>query len=170
MFNIDQKDLNPVYNCDFTNLKDDGKVYIRGSMKYKRPYGWKRLALNLGQKFRSEAWLWDGSVNSWAVSYHGTSRRSVEEIVKTKYDLSKGKRFNFGRGIYSSSDPRIAEKFSEAFQYRGRWFKVIFQNRVNMEDTEYIAEKEYYLTKNQNNIIPYGLLIKEVEKPCQKRK
>ena len=171
---IDQKDLNPVFNCDFTNLKDDGKFYIRGSREYKRPYGWKRLALNLGQKFRSEAWLWesslDGSAHSWAVSYHGTSRQSAEEIVKTNYDLSKGKRFSFGRGIYSSPDPSIAESYSEAFQYQERWYKVILQNRVNMEDTKYIAEKEYFLTKKQNNIIPYGLLIKEVEKPCQKRK
>ena len=162
MFNIAQKDLNPAYNCDYTNLKDDGKVYIRGSRKYKRPFGWKRLALNLSEKFRSEAWLWEGSADSWAVSYHGTNKQSAEEIVKTKYDLSKGKRFNFGRGIYSSPDPSIAEKYSQAFKYQGRWYKVILQNRVNMEDTKYIAEKEFFLTKNPNNIIPYGILYKKL--------
>ena len=97
MFNIDQKDLNPGFNCDLTNVKDDGKVYIRGSRKYKPPYGWKRLALDLDQKYRSEAWLWEGSDDSWAVSYHGTSKQSAEDIVKTKYDLSKGK--SFGRSI-----------------------------------------------------------------------
>ena len=161
MFNIDQKDLNPAYNCDFTNQKDDGKVRIRGSRKYKRPYGWKRLALNLSLKHGSEAWLWGGS-DSWAVSYHGTNKQSAEEIVKTNYDLSKGKRFNFGRGIYSSPDPCIAEKYSTAFQYQGRWYKVILQNRVNMEDTKYIAEKEFFLTKSQNNIVPYGILYKKV--------
>merc|ERR1711874_760822 len=158
MFNIAQKDLNPAYNCDYTNLKDDGKVYIRGSRKYKRPFGWKRLALNLSEKFRSEAWLWEGSADSWAVSYHGTNKQSAEEIVKTKYDLSKGKRFNFGRGIYSTPEPSIAEKYSQAFKYQGRWYKVILQNRVNMEDTKYIAEKEYFLTKSPNNIIPYGIM------------
>ena len=162
MFNIAQKDLNPAYNCDYTNLKDDGKVHIRGSREYKRPYGWKRLALNLSEKFRSEAWLWEGSADSWAVSYHGTNKQSAEEIVKTKYDLSKGKRFNFGRGIYSTPEPSIAEKFSEAFKYQGRWYKVILQNRVNMEDTKYIAEKEFFLTKNPNNIIPYGILYKKL--------
>ena len=141
MFNIDEKDLNPIHNYDYTALKDDGKVYIRGSRKYKRPYGWKRLALNLNQKYASEAWLWEGSVDSWAVSYHGTNRQSVEEIVRTHYDLGKGKRFQFGRGIYSTPDPSIAEKFSKAFQYQGNWYKAILQKRVNTEDTEYIAEK-----------------------------
>ena len=162
MFNIDQKDLNPVYNCDYTNLKDDGKVHRRGSRKYKRPYGWNRLALELGLKYGSEAWLWEGSDDSWAVSYHGTKKQSAEEIVKTSYDLSKGKRFSYGRGIYSSPDPSIAEKYSQAFQYQGRWYKVLLQNRVNMEDTEYIEEKEFFLTKKQNNIIPYRILYKKV--------
>ena len=122
----------------------------------------KGFALNLSQKYGSEAWLWEGSVDSWAVSYHGTNRQSVEGIVKTNYDLGKGKRFHYGRGIYSTPDPRIAEKFSKPFQYQGNWYKVILQNRVNMEDTELIAEKEYFLTKSPNKIIPYGILYKKV--------
>ena len=31
-----------------------------------------------------------------------------------------------------------------------------------MEDTEYIEEKEFFLTKKQNNIIPYRILYKKV--------
>ena len=163
LFNIEEEDLNPEYDFDYTNLKDDGKIHRSGGREYKRPYGWIRLALNLSQKYESEAWLWEGSVDSWTISYHGTNRQSVEEIVRTHYDLSKGKRFHYGRGIYSTPDPSVAEKYSKAFQYQGNWYKVILQNRVNMEDTEYIAKKDYFLTKNPNKIIPYGILYKKVQ-------
>ena len=35
---LDDDVLYPQFNFDFTNLKDDGRVFKRGDMKYKRPY------------------------------------------------------------------------------------------------------------------------------------
>ena len=44
IFALDPSFLDPQYNFDFTNLKDDGTGYQRGGREYKRPYGWNRVA------------------------------------------------------------------------------------------------------------------------------
>ena len=67
-----------------------------------------------------------------------------------------------GGGVYSTPDPEIAEEYAQDFKYRGKRYKVILQNRVNMEDTVHVEEKDYYVTKDENNIRPYGMLFKEV--------
>ena len=105
IFTLDTAVLDPPYNFDFTNLKDDGTKYQRGGREYKRPYGWNRVALNVKEKYNSTAWLGgtrggnrdDGVEGEWAVSYHGTKKTFAENIAKTNYDLSKGKRFRFGK-------------------------------------------------------------------------
>ena len=40
----------------------------------------------------------------------------------------------------------------------------MLQNRVNMEDTEVVAvgTGEYFVTANEENIRPYGLLVKKM--------
>ena len=49
--------FDPNYNFDFTYVKDDGRVFMRGGQVYKRPYGWYRVALNINDKFPNTAWL-----------------------------------------------------------------------------------------------------------------
>ena len=44
-FNTDE--LDPGFDYDFSNAKDDGKKYMRGGFQYKRPYGWKRIAIKV---------------------------------------------------------------------------------------------------------------------------
>ena len=158
IFTLDTDLLNPQYNFDFTDLENDGSVFRRGGKEYIRPYGWNRIALKVRNKYSSTAWL--GGVKGgtrtaevkgeWAVSYHGTKRRFAEEIARTKYDLAKGERFKYGRGIYSTSDPEIAEEYALDFKYRG-----------NMADTENVEEKDYYVTKDENNVRPYGNFVQE---------
>ena len=41
-------------------------------------------------------------------------------------------------------------------------FKVLVQNRVNMEDTTHVVENSYYVTESEENIRPYGILFKRV--------
>ena len=170
IFTLDINVLDPQYNFDFTDLKDDGSVFERGKREYIRPYGWNRIALNVREKYESTIWLGGskggvrtgGVQGEWPVSYHGTKRRFAQQIASTKYDLAKGERFKYGRGIYSTPDPKIAELYAQEFKYRGKRFKVILQNRVNMEDTKHVKEEDYYVTKDENNIRPYGILFKEV--------
>ena len=83
-------------------------------------------------------------------------------VSPVNYDLSKGKRFLYGRGIYSTPNQEIAEKYAEIYEYRGKRYKVFLQNRVNMSDTKQVEEENYYVTKNDKNVRPYGILFKEI--------
>ncbi len=100
--NVD--DLAPEYDFNYTNMKDDGKTFMRGDCPYKRPFGWKRYAVKvLGNTVYKEqdekngkpadAWLGPDGIRAesvkgeWPVSYHGTSVEAAESIVSG--DLSK---------------------------------------------------------------------------------
>jgi hypothetical protein len=171
-FALDFNILDSRYNFDFTNVKDDGKEFKRGNQIYKRPYGWNRVALNVKGKYEGSGWLGgnDGKARleskdgEWPVSYHGTRKEFAEKIAADNYDLKKGKRFLYGRGIYSTSDPDIAEQYAEEYEFKGQKYKILLQNRVNMEDTEVIAHKNYFVTANEDNIRPYGILYKKILK------
>ena len=131
---FDPKMMDAKYHFDFTNKVDDGKKYKPYG---KRPYGWMRLALDVKDRYGDTTWL--GSVksvdqgqsiaNEWPVSYHGTGREAAQIIAVSGFDLKKGKRFKFGRGIYSTPDPAEAERYAKVFDWGGKSYRVIFQNR-----------------------------------------
>lgn len=57
LFIMDDDFFDPRFDCDFTNVKDSG-TYTRGGEIYKRPYGWKRFALKVLNKYPDgNAWL-----------------------------------------------------------------------------------------------------------------
>ena len=83
------------------------------------------------------------------------------------FDLGKGQRFKYGKGIYSTPDPTEAERYATDFKWEGNDYKVMLQNRVNMEDTKVVLNgngsgSEYFVTANEDNIRPYGILVKEL--------
>ncbi|RIA98217.1 hypothetical protein C1645_686038 [Glomus cerebriforme] len=156
--------LTPQFNYDFTNLIDDGTIYTRGKELYKRPYGWKRFALNI-EKYGTNEWL--GSVgdssSEWPVSYHGTKKEFADNIADKGYLLSEGKRFLYGKGIYSTPDVNVAEGYATTFNYENVLYKVVFQNRVNPVDLnrKETSHGPYWITPDEKNIRPYGLCIKK---------
>ena len=180
LFTLERDLLDPQYNCDFTDLQDDGSMFERGGREYIRPYGWNRVALNVKEKYEDTDWLGgteggfrtDEVQGEWAVSYHGTKRSFAQKIVRTKYDLGRAKRFRHGRGIYSTPDPEVAGYFARVYKHQGRRYKVILQNRIKVGNTVYaqvpcptsprMKRCEFFITENENNIRPYGLLYKEV--------
>ena len=179
-FSLDEKILDLKYNYDFSNLRDDGTRYSRGGRKYIRPYGWNRVALNVKDKYGDTEWIGgiqnttrtESVTKEWAVSYHGTKHDFAKNIAAHGYDLSKGQRFKYGRGIYSTPDPAIAEDYATTFNYEGQRYKVLLQNRVNMEDTVVVMGEyskgfttvtgEYFVTASERNVRPYGLLFKKI--------
>ena len=110
------------------------------------------------------------------MTYHGTRDTFAKDIAARGYDLKKGKRFKYGRGIYSTPDPAIAEDYATTFEFEGQKYKVLLQNRVNMEDTDVVVGKyscpcgdanstktgEYFVTADEKNVRPYGILFKKV--------
>jgi len=175
-FAMDEAILDQKYNYDFSNQRDQGERFFRGGRAYRRPYGWNRIALNVKDKYDDAEWIGgiqsvirtDGVMNEWPVTYHGTKDTFAKDIAASGYDLGKGERFKFGRGIYSTPDPDIAEDYATTFEFQGQKYKVLLQNRVNMEDTDVVAvthgdyEGEYFVTANEENIRPYGMLFKKV--------
>ncbi len=90
-FRLDQSLLDPGFDFDFTHVTDVGKSFTRGrNFNYKRPCGWKRIALKVTGRYGSDAWLGpvgsreSGDCNEWPVSYHGTSVHNSTSIAGTR--------------------------------------------------------------------------------------
>ncbi|CAG8628028.1 18934_t:CDS:1 [Gigaspora margarita] len=156
--------LDSKYDYDFTNINDFGMTFIRGLIQYKRPCGWKRIALKVTGKYDNgdDKWLGTGN-DAWPVSYHGTAKHNTRSIAEDGYDLSKGKRFAYGRGIYSTPDIHIAEQYAEQFEFEGNMYVVVFQNRVNPVNLQRfpVSNGEYWVSEKGEDIRPYGICIKK---------
>ena len=171
---IDDGLLDPSFDHDFTNECDDGKVYIRGGEVYKRPYGWYRYAIKVLDKYEDNVWLGEKGIRTastaseWPVSYHGTSKKGAEGIASEGYDVNCGRRFMYGRGIYSSPDLSYVERyFATEFRNNGKEYKIVFQNRVNPANLCRAYEDKYWIVSDDSDIRPYGILVKEIRIPVE---
>ncbi|CAG8815270.1 10643_t:CDS:2, partial [Gigaspora margarita] len=144
--------LDPIYDNDFTNQRG-GWTFKRGNEPYQPPYGWKRFAINI-KRYGDNKWLGTDR-NSWPVSFHGTNKDAAENIAKDGFDLLKGKRFLYGKGIYSSPDFKEAERYAKRFFHQDCEYKVIIQNRVNPNDLRKANNDLYWITADDKNIRPY---------------
>jgi hypothetical protein len=131
---VDMKSLAPEFDHDFTDLHDVGKTYMRGNQPYERPCGSYRIALKVKDKFGTDN-VWLGMKGSeageWPVSYHGTGQHNALNIAEEGYKLSKGKRFLFGKGIYSTPELSVAKLYATKFQHESTSYLCVIQNRVN---------------------------------------
>ena len=175
-FNTDE--LDPGFDYDFSNAKDDGKRYMRGGFQYKRPYGWKRIAIKVVGKYDDDAWLGPNGIRTeeapgeWPVSYQGTNMKSARMILKAGYKA--GPRQLFGRGIYTSPSLEMVERlYAQEFTFEGKTYKIALQNRVNPnQKNEHLkiipasqtsVGADYWLSPGGiADVRPYGILIREV--------
>ncbi|RIA98179.1 hypothetical protein C1645_813227 [Glomus cerebriforme] len=171
---IHSQHLHPIYDYDFTNVNDNGMTFMRGDFVYKRPCGWNRIALNVLDKYENNNWLGVGGKrryatesvkDEWPVSYHGTAKYNFNSIADDGYKLSRGKRFMFGHGIYSTPDIDVAAKYATKFTYEDKNYRVVFQNRVNPNNLVRVTNEEtgvgeYWISPNSEDLRPYGICIK----------
>ena len=172
-FEVDKDCLAPEFHHDFTNIRDNGNTFRRGNQPYERPCGSYRIALKVKDKFGTDnAWLGmtGNDPGEWPVSYHGTAQHNALNIAEEGYKLSEGKRFLFGKGIYSTPELAVAQSYARRFQHDGTWYKCIIQNRVNPKYLTVIPEATngvgiYWLSAADRNIDeselirPYGLCL-----------
>lgn len=172
LYTLDVTLLDPPFDYDFTMQKDDGTKFTRGGHTYYRPYGWRRYALKVLGKYDSDAWLGqkgyrvDSSPGEWPVSYHGTAIGNTGNIAQEGYDLSKGKRFLYGRGVYSTPSIKVAAKYASRFQHKGKNYRVVFQNRVSPNNLKIVRADdtgggEYWIQPEQDAVRPYGICVQE---------
>ncbi|KAL6455807.1 hypothetical protein MHYP_G00356580 [Metynnis hypsauchen] len=175
------KFFDPKFDYDFRSGTSSSEC-SRGKESYTRPWGWYRFALKVLDKYPDgNAWLGpDGwrrhSVDGeWPVSFHGTSIEGAKTITGTHYRA--GPRDECGRGIYSTPDISIADKYAMAKKFtskNGKTYKVIMQNRINPKKRVITKTKDYWLIPVpqetspekerkivERSIRPYGILIKE---------
>ena len=184
-FQLDPSLLDPTYDYDFTDKQDDSKVYMRGGFVYNRPYGWKRYAIKVLQvpEYGGDQWLGPNGIRvqttgeEWPVSYHGTAMENVDKIIAQGF--RPGPRQLFGKGVYSSpSLDMVARLYSKEFQYEGKSYKVVLQNRMNpdqinghlkvvpVSDTgvgaDYWVAAKHDPKSGMYDVRPYGILIREM--------
>ncbi|CAG8492880.1 7724_t:CDS:1 [Scutellospora calospora] len=159
--------LDAGYDYDFTNIDDKEATYTRGDVPYVRPCGWRRFALKVIGKYDNgnEGWL-GVDANAWPVSYHGTDKHNSKSISEVGYLLSRGRRFAYGHGIYSSPDVNVAKSYAKEFEYDGNKYLVVIQNRVNPKEllkipTQTTGVGEYWISKKDEDIRPYGICIRK---------
>ncbi|KAM9968270.1 hypothetical protein ACTFIW_002707 [Dictyostelium discoideum] len=168
-FQIGEKWFLPKFNNDFTKTIDD-KQFFRGGEIYVRPCGWMRYALNVTNLFDRDGDKWlgcDKVDGEWPVSYHGTGKHESKSIAEKGYDLSKGKTFKFGYGIYSTPSIKCAETYATSFEHEGSTYLVVFQNRVNPKTLIKIPksltnDEEYWISPKDEDIRPYCICIKKI--------
>ncbi|CAG8626979.1 9214_t:CDS:1 [Paraglomus brasilianum] len=160
--------LDSKYDYDFTHIRDVGVTYMRGNVQYRRPCGWKRFALKVTGKYDNGNNAWLGiDKTAWPVSYHGTAKYNTKSISEEGYQLTKGKRFAFGRGVYSTPDVNLAERYATEFQFDDKKYVIVIQNRVNPKNLVKITTTaeagvgEYWIAKGGEDVRPYGICIKE---------
>ena len=169
-------DLDPKFDYDFTDVKDDGNQYMRGGFEYKRPYGWKRYAVRAVGRYENDDWLGPDGIRTsqasgeWPVSYHGTNKKSAEMIVREGYKI--GPRQMYGEGIYTSPSIEMVERvYAKEFICRGKRCKIALQNRVNPDPNGHLKiinaletgeGADYWLSPNEKDVRPYGVLIREI--------
>ncbi|KAL4629599.1 hypothetical protein GN956_G16555, partial [Arapaima gigas] len=173
LFVNEKEFFDPCFDYDFTHINDGKTKFKRGNEPYKRPCGWNRIALKVWDKYPDgNGWLGTG-VNAWPVSYHGTSIEGAKGIIHNHYKPGAGKRH--GRGIYSTPNVDMAQKYSKTFtSKKNKTYEVILQNRINPKNRK-TCSKDIWLVcvpegtspKEEKEIVeisirPYGLLLREV--------
>ena len=166
--------LAPDFDYDFSNINDNGESYHRGNLPYERPCGSYRIALNVVNKFGTDnTWLGHTGNNpgEWPVSYHGTGKHNAKSIAEEGYSLAKGMHFRHGEGIYSTPELRVAMDYATEFDYNGKSYKCVMQNRVNPARMTVIPKPKthnnhgiYWLSHTENGrerdvIRPYGICL-----------
>ena len=174
---FDPNEFDFKYNFDFSQMKDDGKTYMRGGYEYKRPYGWKRFGIKVKGKYENDIWLGPDGIRTeqapgeWPISYHGTNVSNARKIVETGFTPGPGAMY--GKGIYTSpSLEMVGKRHAQEFTHNGKTYKLVLQTRVNPDRLQVIpasrssAGADYWFFPEGDepgkvDVRPYGVLIRE---------
>ncbi|CAI2176530.1 10307_t:CDS:2, partial [Funneliformis geosporum] len=145
-------------NSDFLN-----SIHHLDEKHHKKLQGrcdWKRIPLTPSSTEKHSIY------KTWPYSYHGTSTRKSKTIADAGLIHSKRHKFNFGHGIYTTPDINLASLYSHTFIYNGSKYLILLQNRVNPKTLVRLSFRkggdEYWVSRSDDDLKPYGLLIKKI--------
>ena len=89
-------------------------------------------------------------------------------IAQVGYELSKGRGFQFGKGVYCTPSIEVAVKYAQVFTHNGKRYQMILQNRVSPENLKIITEKkpgdgEYWVQPQQGRIRAYSICYRQIQ-------
>ncbi|GBC07980.1 hypothetical protein RclHR1_07830007 [Rhizophagus clarus] len=143
-------------NSDFSN---SDSILQFSKMKNHKNYkcDWMRILLSTTKEIKL--------IKSWPNSFHGTSTRNAKRIADDGFIHSKGYKFNFGHGIFTTPDINLAASYAHTFIFNGSKYLVLFQNRVNPKSLIKIPRGKggkYWVSPSVDDVKPYALLIKKI--------
>ncbi|CAG8733906.1 10593_t:CDS:2, partial [Rhizophagus irregularis] len=138
---IQPDQLAPNFDYDFTKVNDNGRTFMRGNFEYKRPCGWKRVALNS--------------------LIMGLLDVTVNQLPKMGISYVRVKDFAFGHGIYSTPDIDVASEYAAKFTHEGDRYQIVFQNRINPTTLVRVSKEEtgfgeYWISPNGKDLRPHA--------------
>ncbi len=173
------------------NNKDGGwgKNETRGGEPYNPPEGWIRYGLNVVGKYDNgnDDWLaFDNRKGEWCIAYHGVAQGQTSNNVKKvvgliatsnlkkglgqgykDYDDCRHKGQKVGEGVYCTPNPNVTieDGYAGIAEVNGERYYMAFMLRVKPDKIRCAKEKEDYWVLNgtDDEIRPYGILIKKVE-------
>ncbi|CAF1372123.1 unnamed protein product [Adineta steineri] len=124
-------------------LNNHCHIEERGGHRYLRPSHCSKFVLKQGKHLFHDY--------TWSYSYHGTSPKNVDSIVKyglkipgnsagnVKINVANGSAF--GNGIYSAKIPLYSQLYAPPVQWQGKYVQTIFMlrkdaKRTNITDIE----------------------------------
>eukprot|EP00930_Biecheleria_cincta_P013518 TRINITY_DN12005_c0_g1_i1.p1 TRINITY_DN12005_c0_g1~~TRINITY_DN12005_c0_g1_i1.p1 ORF type:complete len:743 (+),score=141.41 TRINITY_DN12005_c0_g1_i1:115-2343(+) len=158
--NLDENELfDYQYNSDWMGMSlTDAPIERRGGVLYRTPAGWKRVALNVWNKYDGgdNTWLgMEGKAGEWAVAYHGCAMAVVPLIMNGGFRVGTGQGAKncsdtrtdklVGDGVYCTPNIRVVECYAngnedgasenktDAVKVDGRTWYFAFQCRVRPE-------------------------------------
>ena len=156
--------------------QEDNKINVwsegqqRGGENYFPPLNWIKYGINIYHNFneRSIEWIKPSTFDKrgeWCNAYCIITglTKSMQQIYANDIDMRHPGR-KVGVGVYCPSHPDILEKYTETISVNGENYKVGFQVRVRPDAIRASKQnpKMWILNGNDNEIRPYGILIKKV--------
>ena len=140
----------------------------RGGEDYIPPDGWIKYGIKIDHNFNDRRNDWISFLHKkgeWSVAYCAITGidKKMEQIYENDDDIRhRGK--IVGVGVYCPSDPKIMEEKTETIVANGEKYKVGFMVRVKPDKIRASKknEKIWVLNGNDNEIRPYGILIKKL--------
>ena len=140
----------------------------RGGEDYIPPLGWIKYGINIDHGFndRNNDWIsYLHKKGEWCVAYCGITgiTKNMDQIYENDDDI-KHPGQKVGVGVYCPSDPKLLEEYTETINANGENYKVGFMIRVKPDKIRASAKNKnmWVLNGNDNELRPYGILIKKV--------
>ena len=160
-------------NLEMLFPQEDNKENIwskegkRGGENYIPPIGWIKYGIDINHCFNDQNFEWIAGLpeNQWCIAYCGITgiTKTMEQKYENDNDI-KHQNKKVGVGVYCFSEPKLLEESTETIDVNGDNYKVGFMVRVRPDRIRVSKNNEniWIVNGNDNELRPYGILIKKV--------